>query len=340
MTSVSNNINLNNVTNHLSLQDFCDLTRRGCTLKYFPCDRIVNSPIGWAKLADAWEALVDETDLDIMRDAAYRIKWGIKPTGPSPVYPELIDEVCKALLSDGPAYDAWIQHDYCSSAIFETADEYNPWSVGGSPHSFSYWHHRYTEAKMLLKILNYRKGHITKCKDMASFVRHYECRILKLLPNAAHWSAEYWLNENNIFDELANVCSYDYRHDLSAYHALLCLTTSPKRMPNSRDSDIVRCAATVHQLPSQWSKAIWPAKTESVIIQLFLLAEKRAREIFNDSSRRHSYGGYDAIPDVDYTVLSQSWLCTYANDLLENAKCSASSSEAIKRALFNVSIRY
>lgn len=192
---------------------------------------------------------------------------------------------------------------------------------------------------MYLRIYNYRKGHITKCKDYASFVQFFEERIVKLLPNATHWPDEYWLDENNIFDGLAEICSYDYRSDLSSYHALLILTTSPKRMPTNRDADIVQCAANIKQLPHQWVKAIWPSKADAIITRLFLLAADRADEVFNYPLSKTMLGGYDPIPDVDYTMLAQSWLLTYVNDLLVVQKLPAATRDQVKRAIFNINMR-
>lgn len=99
---------------------------------------------------------------------------------------------------------------------------------------------------MLLRVLNYSKGHITKCKEFASYIRFYEERIIKLLPHAEHWSAEYWLNENNIFDELMKVCHFDYRSDLTSYNSLLRLASSPKRIPIDREWYTAMIAAGIN----------------------------------------------------------------------------------------------
>lgn len=339
MSTLTAIMNQTTATQPYTLRDFCELTRRGCALDVFPDDQIINSPRGWEKLADAWEALVDKADLDIMRAASYRIKWGIEPVGPSPMYIKLVNAVCDALLSEGPAYDAWIKHDYCINAIRETAEEYNPWISKSADRSHSYWHYRYVKYRMYLRLYNYRKGYITQCKECSSFIRWFENRIVKLLPDAAHWPDEYWLNENNIFDGLAEICSYDYRSDLSSYHALLILTTSPKRMPTNRDSNIVQCVANIKQLPTQWVKAIWPQKTDTIITQLFLLAADRADEVFNYPLSKMMLGGYDPIPDVDYTMLAQSWLLTYVNDLLVNQKLPAATRNQVKQAIFDINMR-
>lgn len=211
-----------------TLQDFCDLTKRGLGLSV---GQISNSAAGWERLADLWAKLADEDDIDIMKDAAFRIKWGIEPVWATPAYINLVRAVCDALLSDGPAYDAWIRHDYCIETILDTAEEFNPWPQGIGAYSFSYWHYKYVKHRMYLCIYSYRKGHVTKCKEFASFVRFFEDRIIKLLPDATRWPDEYWLNENNIFDELEKVCAYNYRNDLSSYHALLSLQPAPKECP-------------------------------------------------------------------------------------------------------------
>lgn len=336
MTSATKNTDINSTPKTYTLEDFCELTQKGCALKYFPADSIISSPNGWTTLADVWESLIDEAELDIFQDAAYCIKWGIKANGPSPIYASLIDAVCEVLLSDCPAYDAWMAHDYCKSAVFETADEFNPWCAGNVAYSYSDWHHHYTSYKMLLRILNYRKGHVTKCKKFASFVRYYESRIIKLLPNAVHWVPDYWLNENNIMAELNKVCPYDYHNDLPSYNALLDLTRSPKRMPNSRDLDIIQYISNVKNLAQCWMKAIWPTKTDAIIIQYLLLAEQRAAEALTKPWLCYSIGFYDPIPGVDYTLLSHSWIVSYTNNLLLNKSLPAGVERQVKLALFNI----
>lgn len=328
-----------NTTDILSLKDFCDLTRKACQLKFFPTDTIVSNHHGWIKLAELWEALIDETDVDIFRDAAYFIKWCIPAEGPSPAYQHLVEAVSNALLHDGPAREAWLNYEHCYSVILETVDEFNPWITGGATYSFSDWHHHYISYKMLLRILNYRKGHITKCKKLATFVRYYEGRIIKLLPHAANWSAEYWLNENHIIDELNDVCPYDYRNDLPSYNALLSLTSSPKRMPNPNDCDIIQYVSNVKKLAPCWAKAIWPAKTDAIIVQYLLLAEQRVAESLTKPWLCYSIGLYDPIPGVDYTLLSRSWVVSYVNSLLLSGELPTDTAGDVKRALFNIAIK-
>ena len=336
MSNLTTNTNNTTVTQKYTLQDFCELTKRGVGLSV---GQINNNAAGWKELADLWAELADEDDIDIMEDAAYWIKWGIEPVWATPAYNDLVRAVCDALLSDGPAYDAWIHHDYCAETILDTAEEFNPWLQDIGAYSFSYWHHKYTKYRMYLRIYNYRKGHVTMCKEFASFVRFFEDRIIKLLPNATSWPDEYWLNENNIFDELEKVCGFNYRNDLSSYHALLCLTTSPKRMPTTSDQEIVQCAANVKKLPNEWVKAIWPKKTDAVVVQLFSLAMERADKNLNYPLGKRMIGGYDPIPDVDYAILFQSWLYTYVNGLMENPKISDATRSSIKHAIFDVSMR-
>lgn len=327
------------ITNILSLQDFCDLTRKACQLKYFPSNEIVKHPHGWTKLAEAWEALIDEADVDIFRDAAYQIKWGIPPEKSSPTYHKLVSAVIDFLLQDGPAREAWMNHEHCISVIFETAREYNPWISNGASFSISRWHYLYTKSKMLLRVLNYRKGHLTKCKDFASRVHYFEARIIKLLPHAEHWPAEYWLNENYIFDALVQVCHFDYRQDITSYNALLHLATCPKRAPSSRDWYTVKCACNVKAFSENWAKAIWPNKTADAVIQLLLLAEAEADEYFNNPKENHFVAIYDPIPDVNYSSLFHSFLYSYVNDLLANQKIPPVATEPVKQALFNISMR-
>lgn len=192
---------------------------------------------------------------------------------------------------------------------------------------------------MYLRIYNYRKGHITKCKRFASSIRGYENLIVKLLPNATHWPEEYCLDENNILDELAKVCSYDYRSDLSSYQDLLRLADCPKRMPTNRDWYIVERAANVKQLPSQWVKAIWPTKTDAIITKLFLLAKDMAEEVFNDLGCSSGHALSDFLPYVNYAILAQSWLLTYVNDLLVNQKLPAATRNQVKQAIFEIYMR-
>ena len=319
-----------------TLQDFCELTERGTGLFV---GQLSNSRAGWKKLADMWAKLATEYHIDIMEDAAYWIKWDIAPVWRSPAYIDLVRAVCDALLSDGPAYDTWIHHDYCVRTISDVADEFNPWIQGIGAYSYSDWHYRYIKCRMYLRIYNYRKGHVTQCKEFTSFVRFFEARIIKLLPDAVLWPDEYWLKEKYIFDKLAEICSYDYRRDLSSYHALLILTTSPKRMPTNRDFDIVQCAANIKQLPTQWTTALWPKKTDAIISQLFLLAADRANEVFDNPLSKTMLGEDDPIPDVDYTMLAQSWLLKYVTDLLANQKLPAATSKQVKQAIFNVNMR-
>lgn len=322
--------------NDINLKDFCELTRKAYHLKYFPVDAIIQSTNGWTKLADRWELLIDETDMDIFRDVAYLLKWGTPAESPTLEYQVLVDAVSTALLNEGPAREAWVNHEYCLSAVFETAREYNPWVSGGSVYSISYWHYKYTMCKMLIRVLNYRKGHVTKCKDFASHIRYYEERIIKLLPDAAHWPAEYWLNENNIIDELDKVCPYDYRNDISSYHALLHLASSPKRMPTDRDWHTAKYISNVKACSVPLVKAIWPNKTDDALIRLLLLAEKRAEDAFNNPEQNSFAALYDPMPEIDYTLLSKSWLFSYINMLQTDQQISPASSDRVKQALFNI----
>ena len=50
-------------------------------------------------------------------------------------------------------------------------------------------------------------------------------------------------------------------------------------------------------------------------------------------------GEDDPIPDVDYTMLAQSWLLKYVTDLLANQKLPAATSKQVKQAIFNVNMR-
>lgn len=110
-------------------------------------------------------------------------------------------------------------------------------------------------------------------------------------------------------------------------------------MPTSRDGDIVQYAANVKRLPNEWAKAIWPKNTDATVMRLFLLAAARADENLNYPLGKRMLGGYDPIPDIDYAVLSQSWLYTYVNGLTENTKIADTSRSFIKRTLFDVSMR-
>ena len=326
-------------TDILSLKDFCDLTRKAYRLKYFPTDTIVDKTNGWTKLADMWVALIDEEDIDLFSDVAYSIKWGIPAENPLPEYQALVNATSDALLFEGPAREAWITHEHCKSVIFETAYEYNPWISGESSYSTSRSHHRYTMSKMLLRVLNYSKGHITKCKEFASYIRFYEERIIKLLPHAEHWSAEYWLNENNIFDELMKVCHFDYRSDITSYNSLLRLASSPKRIPTDRDWYTAKCASNVKAFSTCWAKAIWPKKTNDAIIQLLLVAEKEAEEAYKNPKENRFTALYDPMLDIDYTLLSQSWLFSYTSSLQANQEIPLVAKNQVKQALFNIVTR-
>ena len=68
MSNLTTNTNNTTVTQKYTLQDFCELTKRGVGLSV---GQISNNAAGWKELADLWAELADEDDIDIMEDAAY-----------------------------------------------------------------------------------------------------------------------------------------------------------------------------------------------------------------------------------------------------------------------------
>lgn len=89
---------------------------------------------------------------------------------------------------------------------------------------------------------------------------------------------------------LKQICHFDYRNDLPSYNALLELVTSPKRMPTDRDSSIIHSVGNVKAFSEQWLSRVWPKKTQDIAVQLFLLAEKRAEEIFYTPEDSYTIG--------------------------------------------------
>lgn len=322
-----------------SLEWFVNLTQKAYAPYMIDADRVLRSRIGWSRLADLWEELIDYTGLDIFSDILYLIKWGhLYSQPPNRDYSIMAEAASKELLADTPAFHAWTKHYFFSCYIQGLSDELY---LRPSPHPYchSTLHHQFADSVMTVKLWRYQHGHKGACKTAVRFIDRYKKAITKLIPNARSWDAEYWLEENHILDEIFRVHHVDYRNALNEYTCLLRLLTQTKGIPKCMDSYSLMYLCNLTTLSPSLVSSVWSSCNSDTLVQLFLLAEKRAYHLFESNCPQRVFFGRFSCEDITYALLHRSWLFSHFSQQLYSGTISQKYVSKIKRAVLNIELR-
>ena len=336
MTSTINNITTP-TTSHCSIEQFCEMTQKAYAAYAVDVDVVLNSHDGWTALANLWEELIYETGKDLFADALHLIKWGFPICiNEQQAYQDLILAVCEAILSNTPAYHAWIKHYFfrcCVQGITKDNVDYH-WHPGTSKEHF-----RFLTAQTIVRLWRYAHGHKAVCNDATLYVDRYKARIMRIIPQSCHWNYDQWRDESNIFREILRLYNLDFSCNLTAYSILHQLLDAPTAVPKKIDTPAVDSLIYLDLCSPELITAIWPLSNANIIIKLFLLAEKTACYWFDLLSDEVCDEDGWRPTDSRYTYLRQSWLFAYVRQELYSNKIPARYTSKVKRAVLNIELR-
>ena len=337
MASASKKITTNSIH---SLEYFCELTQKAYAPHTVSTDQVLHSQNGWARLADLWEELIDRTDLDMIADILATIKWGqMLCKAPNSDYLTLVNSACEELLADTPAFRAWSKHYFFRCSFIGIAEEFY-YRTTSHPYCHSDVHHWYVDSEMTLKLWKRLPGRKKSSTASARFIEKYQNNIIKLIPSARFWSADYWLDENHIHDELFRVHHVDYRIVPDEYHCLFRLISDTKSFPKRSDTYSLMYLCNLTSFSPSLVRHVWPNCAPDTLPKLFLLAEKRAYQLFEGSAPKRKFLGRFSLEDITYSQLHRSWLFAHIRQQFYSGNIPKPYVAKIKRSILNVELRH
>ena len=330
-------ININNNTNFATL---CQLTLSVCGRPEFPAGTFSNKKNKWLALATAWEALLEDGSTGIFLDAVHRIMWGIPFKKSKPEHEGIVSIVKEELLSDGEAFNAWDSYVACDTAIEAVSSEMDPWAGIVEDCRYSIEHYNYLCDKMLWKIRYSKPKYIAEYAHYGEAILDYEEAIKKIVPAATSWNADYWYNENHIYDELVRLYGVDYRDDFVEYGRILLMLMNTEMDEFIHDIKEVWYASNIKRLPMSLARTIWPENTEDKILQMFALAVQATRTMPDDKKTlaRRKDQEFHPVGVFEYNALHESWLYDLVNEWVEQPRLSDIERMELKRMLYDVAI--
>lgn len=322
-----------------TLDYFCKLTEKAFLPYDVTTNDILASKNGWRSLANLWEELVARTGFNIFSDVLSYIKWlNLVKKPPNGDYVALVQAASEELLANTPAYFAWLKHPFLIYCIRKMAKEFH-YPIDSHPYCYSDFHHTYVHYELILKIGRYHPGYKRLCHAASKYIYEYKETFSSLLPSTQSWSADRWIDENNILDEILRVYNVDYRKNLNDYCLLFDLLSQHETIPKHIDSFDLRLLGNMTICFPGLLETIWNGCNTNNIIRLFLLAEKRAQLLHEDKIPCFTSFRAYTVNDLEYTTLSNSWLFSFAYQQHNAGTIDPLYANKVKRAIFNVSMR-
>lgn len=328
-------------TNILSLQDFCEATKKVYDIEIINIDAILTAPDGWTKLADFWEECSEDYGTYPFHKAVSYIKYAYDFDFCSPFDKAFLMAVCRELCSDGPAGHAWRNHAFFKRALEEAEPEddhaYHLRVFSSQDCRVSYQHCHYLEQRMMLRYCTSQGINMNAYDSASIFIAEYEKFITNLYPKASSWTSDYWIDIDHILHALQDICKYTYRIDPREYDALLSvfrMEASTYTLTGDRDHDYLRCVFNIKRFSMQWAHIIWPNDTKKNIIKFYFLAKDFVDNdcAFEDITRP-CY-----VYDVDDHVFTHSWIYSVVQKWIDSGELYTRYENDYKKALFEISL--
>lgn len=314
-----------------TIEFFCELTQKAYAPYIVDVSEVLLSSDGWTSLADLWEEMFYDTKKDAIADALHLIKWGIPFCKDSSLaYQKLVISISEVLLSDTPAYTAWIKHYFfkcCIDAITIEGNDrrYHP--------NTSADHFDFLTDQAILKLWRYSYGHKAACNAAARRLALYKTRIITLLPQALYWNPDAWLDEEHIFEEILHTHGADYRGKSTDYLIVSILLDSPRNLTSKTIPKIIKYLGNLETFSPSLAKCIWQNYDNSILCRMLLYAG----ELANTTRENNAYLGRCPTNYIDYQRLQKSWLYLYSCQQLYAGGIPANYTAKVKKAIFNIS---
>lgn len=299
----------------------------------------------WRDLADIWKNHADEAcEYSIFDIAIHKLYWGVYPEPMQETYIPLVNLVENELLSDGPAYKVWRQHDsYKFAFSYMRGQEKALVYRGPRPHShiFRYYQNSrfwykvvYKErkpglinpAKASMHDMKAAKIHESICAACEGFEEVINC----LIPASKSWCDEQWLDDLNIrraLKRLYNVTYKDYDRDFE-----ILISALINKLYYDAPIHLAQLLG-LSDIPMGIVQKIWPVQTDTELKHLFLQAAGRAKSA-ETRVRNGTSSGYGI---HSYQKLNDSWLYKYIYGELAHQTCENKFDLKVRKKLFEVS---
>lgn len=320
-----------------NLEILCRLTAIAADVNDSVFTEVLSSANGWHEILELWDQLLEGGAKDIFEESAHCIMWGIPREYCRSPYQEIVDVVISEMLLDGDAFSAWDGCESFEDAVGYMSSEMDPNS--DFLYRFSIEHYYFVCNKFLLKVKYSKRKYADDKSKYEDAIIAYETAVKKVVPTAADWCEDMWIDENNILDEIYKIYDVDYRMiDFNQYSHIVTI------LMGSADYEIpceiveAWCACNIKNLPIKLAQVIWPIFTTEKMKKMFLIATEEADAQFYDKAlwERYRKNYIYEMGAFDYCDIFDSWL--YPHIVMMNQD-PAQFDPDIKKRLYDVEIK-
>lgn len=287
------------------------LTLSALNAEAFPVEMFPTAKNKWILLIELWDDCLEGGAGGIFEEAAHRIMWGVPCAHRRSNHDDIIELVMREMLTDGEAYAAWDTCEIFEDSVGYMSGEMDADLEGETYYRFSVQHYEYLANKLLWKVRFSKGAYAEEGTRYEKQIQAYETAIKTIVPAATNWTADYWIDENHILDEILKLYGVDYRClDFEEYDRILLLIMN-KCMSDTPD-EITEAwyACNVQYLPYPLAEAIWPNFTQEHVLSIFLKAAEEADKQANDAESAALMRSHYIHPvgAFDYCSIFNSWI--------------------------------
>ena len=293
----------------------------------------------WIQLIELWEGFLEGGAGGIFEEAAHRIMWGVPCAHRRSRHDDIIELVMQEMLADGDAFAAWDTCEIFENAVGYMSSEVDADLEGDASYRFSVQHYEYLAKKLLWKVRFSKSMYAEEGTRYEKQIQAYETAIKTIVPAATNWTADYWIDENHILDEILKLYGVDYRClDFEEYDRILQLIINKHMSDTPDEMKEAWYACNIKHLPYSLAEVIWPNFTQEHVLSIFLRAAEEADKQSDDAESvglmRSRY--IHPVGAFDYRSLFDSWVYTLVDQWNRDPE---QFEPFIKERLYTIAIR-